>query len=205
MKLRPAVRPFVLLAVLAQLFAVAWLASEREWICRTGQVAYLRTAPIDPRDLFRGDFVRLQFEINSVRPEGIDPAVAAAPERKHHEVMYTRLRAAGERLFELAGTGTTRPTEREFLRGRAEDPWHLGWRGRGNTFVKYGVEQLFVRCAAGSGRSRRPLRLPSGAGGLGAGEPTSAGIAGMRHGKGHVRRRDHSGRGRGAQRRVGSV
>jgi hypothetical protein len=142
MKLRPAVRPFVLLAVLAQLLAVAWLAAEREWIYRGCQVVYLRTAPIDPRDLFRRDFVRLQYEINSVRPESIEPAVAAAPERKRHEVMYTRLRAAGEVLFEAAGTGTTRPTEGVFVRGRAEYPWRLGWRGRGHTFVKYGVDCL---------------------------------------------------------------
>jgi hypothetical protein len=75
--------------------------------------------------------------------------VAAAPERKRHEVMYTRLRAAGEGLFEADGTGTARPTEGVFLRGRAEDPWRLGWRGRGHTFVKYGIEQLFVEQGSG--------------------------------------------------------
>ena len=165
MNLRPTARHFVLLAALAQLLVVAWLASEREWIYRTGRVVYLRTAPIDPRDLFRGDFVRLQYEINSVRPEGIDPAAVAAPESKRHEVMYTRLRPAGEGLFEAAGTGTTRPTEGVFLRGRTEDPWRLGWPGRGHTFVKYGIEQLFVEQGGGKGiedrRGRRDgLQVP---------------------------------------------
>ena len=29
---------------------------------------YLRTAPADPRDLFRGDYVRLNYEISNVAP-----------------------------------------------------------------------------------------------------------------------------------------
>lgn len=148
MNFRPAARHFVLLAVAAQLLVLAWMAAEREWIFRTGQVVFLRTAPIDPRDLFRGDFVRLQYEINSVRPEGAG-ATAAPPQRRRHEIMYTRLRAAGEGLFEAAGTSTARPSEGLFLRGRTEDDWRLAWRGAGHTIVKYGIEQLFVEQGSG--------------------------------------------------------
>jgi len=156
MNLRPMIRYFVPLAVLAQLLVLAWMAGEREWILRNGQVVFLRTAPIDPRDLFRGDFVRLQYEINSVRLEGIDPAApATAGERKRHEVMYTRLQPAGEGLYEAAGTGTKQPTEGVFLRGRTEDQWRLGWRGAGHTFVKYGIEQLFVEQGSGKAIEER--------------------------------------------------
>lgn len=149
MKLRSMTKVLVLLAVAAQLLVLAWMAGEREWIFRTGRVVYLRTAPVDPRDLFRGDFVRLQYEINSVRTEGVDPAAAASPERKRHEVVYTRLQPAGEGLFEAAGIGPARPTEGLFIRGRTEDQWRLGWRGAGHSFVKYGIEQLFVEQGAG--------------------------------------------------------
>lgn len=142
MNFRPTARHFVLLAVAAQLLVLAWMAAEREWIFRTGQVVFLRTAPIDPRDLFRGDFVRLQYEINSVRLED-------APQRRRHEIMYTRLRAAGEGLFEAAATSTARPSEGLFLRGRTEDDWRLGWRGAGHSIVKYGIEQLFVEQGSG--------------------------------------------------------
>jgi len=146
----------VLLAVLAQLLVLAWMAGEREWIFRTGQVVYLRTAPIDPRDLFRGDFVRLQYEINSVRAEHLDPALRTAPaERKRHEIMYTRLQPAGEGLYEATATTTTRPSEGVFIRGRTEDQWRMGWRGAGHTFVKYGIEQLFVEQGAGQAIEKR--------------------------------------------------
>lgn len=155
MNLRPMTRYFVPLAVLAQLLVLAWMAGEREWILRTGQVVFLRTAPIDPRDLFRGDFVRLQYEINNVRPEGIDPAAPAAREPRRHEVMYTRLRPAGEGIYEAAGTGTLRPAGGIFLRGLTEDQWRLGWRGAGHTFVKYGIEQLFVEQGSGKAIEER--------------------------------------------------
>lgn len=146
---------FVLLAVAAQLLVLAWMAGEREWILRTGQVVYLRTAPVDPRDLFRGDFVRLHYEINNVRAENLDSPAAAAPGRKRHEVMYTRLQPAGEGLYDAAGTGTVQPTEGLFIRGRTEDSWRLGWRGAGHTLVKYGIEQLFVEQGTGHAIEQR--------------------------------------------------
>jgi uncharacterized membrane-anchored protein len=140
------------LAVAAQLAVLAWMAGEREWILRTGRVVHLRTAPVDPRDLFRGDFVRLQYEINTVRAEHLDPAVVAQPEQaRRHVVMYTRLQPAGEGLYEATGASTARPAEGVFIRGRTEESWRLGWRGGAHTLVKYGIEQLFVE--QGSGRA----------------------------------------------------
>ena len=156
----------ILAAVVAQLLVLAWMAGEREWIYRTGQVAYLRTAPVDPRDLFRGDFVRLQYDVNNVRREELDAAMASPrTERRRHEVVYTRLRPSGEGVYEAAGTSATRPDEGLFLRGRTEDSWRLGWRGSGHFLVKYGIEQLFVE--QGSGReiekrrgARNELQVP---------------------------------------------
>ncbi len=156
MNFRSLAQYLVPLAVAAQLAVLAWMAGEREWIFRTGQVVHLRTAPIDPRDLFRGDFVRLQYEINSVREEQRDPAAAASKrERPRHEVMYTRLQPAGEGLYEAIGTSTTRPAEGLFIRGRLADSWRLGWRGAGHTLVKYGIEQLFVEQGSGLAIEKR--------------------------------------------------
>jgi len=149
-------RLWVILAVAAQLAVLAWMAGEREWIFRTGEVVYLRTAPIDPRDLFRGDFVRLRYEINSVRAEELAPALASnANNRPRHEVVYTRLREAGEGLYEAAGTSTTPPSEGLFLRGRTEDSWRMGWRGGRQRLVKYGIEQLFVEQGRGRDIEKR--------------------------------------------------
>lgn len=149
-------RRWLLLAIAAQLLVLAWMGAEREWIFRTGQVAYLRTAPIDPRDLFRGDFVRLRYDVNSVRREHLDPAIAPpGRERRRHEVVYTRLQPAGEGVYEAAGTSPARPAEGLFLRGRTEDGWRMGWRGGSHLLVKYGIEQLFVEQGAGLAIEKR--------------------------------------------------
>jgi uncharacterized membrane-anchored protein len=156
MNLRSLTKYFVAIAVAAQLVVLAWMAAEREWIFRTGRVVYLRTAPIDPRDLFRGDFVRLQYEINSVRMEKPRTAPGAPPpERKRHAVVYTRLQPTGDGVHDAAGSSTTRPSEGVFIRGRTEDDWRLGWRGGGHTVVKYGIEQLFVEQGSGKAIEER--------------------------------------------------
>lgn len=147
-------RRFVLLAVAAQLLVLAWMAGEREWILRTGQSVYLRTAPIDPRDLFRGDFVHLQYEINSVKRDD-SGSVAAAVDRPRHEVVYTRLRPSGDGLYEAVSAGASRPDGGVFLRGRIEDHWRMGWRGGNRQFVKYGIEQFFVEQGSGKAIEQR--------------------------------------------------
>lgn len=153
---RPSTRLLVALAVIAQLGVLAWMAGEREWIFRTGTVVHLRTAPVDPRDLFRGDFVRLQYEINRVH----DDAAAGTPapgnkELPRHTVMYTRLQPAGEGLYQAAGTSTSRPGDGVFIRGRSEDGWRLGAGGVGGRFVKYGIEQLYVEQGSGLAIEKR--------------------------------------------------
>lgn len=42
------------------------LGGEREWVLRTGRTIYLRTIPVDPRDVMRGDYVRVAYEMSSV-------------------------------------------------------------------------------------------------------------------------------------------
>lgn len=52
---------FILIA-LAQLAVPSWMIVEHERVLREGQVFKFRTAPIDPRDPFRGEYVALNFE-----------------------------------------------------------------------------------------------------------------------------------------------
>ncbi|MBK8499500.1 MAG: GDYXXLXY domain-containing protein [Flavobacteriales bacterium] len=47
---------------LAQLAVPAWMIRSHERIMREGEVFKFRTAPIDPRDPFRGEYVALNFE-----------------------------------------------------------------------------------------------------------------------------------------------
>ena len=51
----------IITAILAQVLILAWMAGQREWILRTAPRIWLRTAPLDPRDLFRGDYTTSPF------------------------------------------------------------------------------------------------------------------------------------------------
>ena len=59
-------KAIILTAVIMQVLVLAYMAGEREYILKTGTMIHLRTAPIDPRDIFRGDYVRLNYEISRI-------------------------------------------------------------------------------------------------------------------------------------------
>ena len=56
---------FILVCAL-QLAVPAWMIVEREWTLRTGQVFKFRTRPVDPVDAFRGRYVALGLEPETV-------------------------------------------------------------------------------------------------------------------------------------------
>jgi len=75
---RPAI--LILMAAVAavlQIGFLAWTISGRAAVLRNGQEVLLKVEPIDPRDLLRGDYVRLGYEISrlpvSLYPNGVDP------------------------------------------------------------------------------------------------------------------------------------
>lgn len=58
-------RPFIVAAVL-QLLAIVVFAGVREMMIQTGREYVLETRPVDPRDVFRGDYVTLRYEISTL-------------------------------------------------------------------------------------------------------------------------------------------
>ena len=66
--MRALTRPQVLFLVAAvvQIVIVLGFVGARESLLRRGQEIMLATVPVDPRDLFRGDYVVLRYEVSSV-------------------------------------------------------------------------------------------------------------------------------------------
>jgi len=122
---------------------LAYMAAEREWVLRTGQVVTLRTAPLDPRDVMRGDYVRLDYEVSSVPrsrwrgrfalPDAVSPGLPRDTK------VYATLRENDDGLAELVSLSDVRPADGLFLRGRSS-PW---WRGN-LIGVRYGIEGYFL-------------------------------------------------------------
>lgn len=140
---------FVILAVVLQFFVLAVMAGKRELIVRTGQTVWIRTAPIDPRDLFRGDFVRLQYRLNRVTDSELRGGLKERAGKNEGDVVYSVLRETENGLVELDYATDKRPKTGLFLKGRSTHDWRFGgWRGQA-LMVKYGIETYFVEQGAG--------------------------------------------------------
>ncbi len=126
------------------------MAAQREYIVLTGKTVYLRTAPIDPNDPFRGQFVRLNYEISSIPKDCLkDVSFTKSPDYdsygyngKKGEIIYSVLKDGGNGIMKLDYCTSKKPESGIFIRGRTDY-----WRGSssGVLYVKYGIESYFVQ------------------------------------------------------------
>ncbi len=129
--------------VALQALVLAFMAGEREWVLHTGRTLYLRTAPVDPRDAMRGDYVRLNYDFSRV-PRALCRGALAGTNGTFETVrpdskVYALLRQEEDGVAELVSLSSERPPEGLFLRGRTEKSWG------GNLQVHYGIEAFFVQ------------------------------------------------------------
>ncbi len=146
-------RTLILLAVLFQFIVLAAMAAEREWITRRGATLYLRTAPVDPRDLFRGDFVRLSYDISVVPLDRLRGGLTEDPYDRGREV-YAVLERGPRGLGRVRYVTDTEPDVPLFIRGRLADDWRIRNAGRA-VRIKYGIETYFVEQGKGIEMERR--------------------------------------------------
>jgi uncharacterized membrane-anchored protein len=102
-----------------------------------GYEVRLQTVPVDPRDLFRGDYVVLRYEITTVQPD-------FEPPRKG-DTVYVSLRKVGPR-YTARGMSTEKPDGMPFIRGRVVSFDDEQYRGE----VDYGIERYYI--PEGTGR-----------------------------------------------------
>lgn len=158
-------------AVLLQCILLILMIADRMQILREGREVTLQTQPVDPRDLLRGDYVVLRYDISQL-PAG---ALASTPAAERNPAVFVRLAPNANGLYEAVSVHATpvAVTAPEILiRGRVS--YSCGSTGR--TFcdkltVKYGLESYFVPEGEGKkleqARNQQKLRvvaavLPSG-------------------------------------------
>lgn len=130
-----------------QLVVLLAIAGERQWTLARGTVVLLETAPVDPRDLFRGDYVILAYKISNLNPGGLGSIESFRP----GQVVYVGLEQRGK-YWEAVSVGTQKPSG-IFLRGRT------GYSFREKMVsVRYGIESYFV--PHGRGRAIEQTRDP---------------------------------------------
>lgn len=142
----------MLLAV-AQIAFLSWMIAGRAAILRNGQEVLLKVAPIDPRDLLRGDYVRLGYEIRDVPVRLVANAPAGGFVTDQGPILvrlgkdedgYWRVRSAS--LGEAQGQP---PAGEVDIRGAVSGGWMLG--PEASFGVDYGIDRFYV--PEGEGRA----------------------------------------------------
>jgi uncharacterized membrane-anchored protein len=144
-------KQFIFAAVILQFAILFTICGKREMIIRTGDTVFLRTAPVDPRDLFRGDYVILNYEISSFP---VSYLKEISPESlKKGDPLYVHLKtlSAGS-CAEAYAVSADKPASGLFIKGRvSEEPSKKSRRIN----LKYGIESYYVQQGAGIEMEKR--------------------------------------------------
>lgn len=77
-------RVFLLIGITTQLLVLVGMIMLRATTLWTGETVLLRIVPVDPRDLFRGDYVTLSYEFSRIPPQGIAGLPTRQTDYHHH-------------------------------------------------------------------------------------------------------------------------
>ncbi|MFA5157000.1 MAG: GDYXXLXY domain-containing protein [Candidatus Omnitrophota bacterium] len=153
--------------------AILWLAIamaaviSRQQILNTGKVVVLETAPVDPRDFLRGDYVVLNYRISRL---DLGKIKSPMPYYYPGEAVYVQLEQKGK-FWEPVAAYPQKDASLEgvFIKGKVKNHYY-----NQTLVVNYGIESYFVPEGEGKDiednmqRGKNPLSVevaiaPSGA------------------------------------------
>ncbi|UQN08485.1 GDYXXLXY domain-containing protein [Deinococcus sp. QL22] len=117
------------LAVAIQLLLVGGLLSPAVLDSFGAQEIMLKTAPVDPRDLLRGQYLTLGYGVSRVQP---------GPDVKAGQLAYVPLQKGSDGLWTGERAVSLRPGAGVFLRGRVQ------WSSGGQVTLNYGIERFYL-------------------------------------------------------------
>ncbi|MBT1063165.1 GDYXXLXY domain-containing protein [Bowmanella sp. Y26] len=124
--------------LVAQLLILGAIVGKRERIMANGDVVYLKTMPVDPRDIFRGDYVVLDYEL-------VYQARGLMQESKlSAEKVYLKLSTNQRDVANLVTVDHTAPKAGLFVRGFAPS---IDYNNLPE--LRLGIEKYFVEQGAG--------------------------------------------------------
>lgn len=140
-------RRFILMMSVPAVVILAFI-SVNLYIVYTGQEILLNVAPVDPRDLFRGDYVALTYEISAIDLGDVSYDTVFSP----GETVYAIL-SKKEKFWTVDSTHHAKPllsNDQVCMKGRVT-------RTYGSlVFVEWGIESYFV--PEGEGRGIEDMR-----------------------------------------------
>lgn len=132
------------LAAAAQTVALAWMVESRATILRTGRDVLLLTVPVDPRDLLRGDYVSLNYEISTISASQLTGPVPS--DGKPHR-LYVRVVPGPDGEAWTVQSASVEPLEGDggvVLRTKPVVLDRLAAGASASIRVRYGIERFYV-------------------------------------------------------------
>ncbi|MGD0517507.1 MAG: GDYXXLXY domain-containing protein [Thermoguttaceae bacterium] len=131
-------RLLIIGGIILQLIVLVGMIAMRLAPILTGNTILLRVVPVDPRDIFRGDYVVLGYECSRI------PAAGIAGLQSYHnydfrdvqdQTVYVTLAPESDgRHWRPEQYSTERPKQGIYLRGKIQ-----GWQ------IQYGIESFYVQ------------------------------------------------------------
>ncbi len=129
----------VVLAIVFQFVVLSGMYVNAALPMWTGSEIRVKTVPVDPRSMFRGNYARLRYKFSRIERKQFPEN----EELRNGEVVYAVLKLAPDGLYELAQVVLDRPENGTFIRGRIKS--RHGWRrGLRSAQVNYGIEAFFA-------------------------------------------------------------
>lgn len=135
------------IVVALQTAALVAIIANRQWTLATGTPVVLETRPVDPRSLFRGDYVRFTYALGQL-PADL-PGIS--PELKRGDTVYVVLQK-GDPYWRPVSVHAAMPEagiDQVVIKGKVADT-RFATMPRG-LFIHYGIEDYFV--PEGEGRA----------------------------------------------------
>jgi uncharacterized membrane-anchored protein len=137
-------RKVLLVTVAAQLLILVGMIAMRAVPLVTGQTVLVRVVPVDPRDLFRGDYVILSYEFSRVPPQGVEGLSVIErgklPKWEGRTVYVPLVRDTNGVHWRAEKVTVVKPASGPFLKG------HM----RSHGSLEFGIEAYYVQ--EGTGR-----------------------------------------------------
>jgi uncharacterized membrane-anchored protein len=144
------------LAILAltQTAVLAYMVIDRVTLLRSGREITLPIVPVDPRDLFRGEYVRLAYDVSNIPArllEGPQPSTKAAI----HVVLEKKPDGAWQAVKIARDMPKETSPDRIVLKAHTYYNWPTPGAATAWVQVRYGIESYFV--PEGQGRKLEDL------------------------------------------------
>ncbi len=120
-------------AIVFQILVLVGMVARAALPLWTGTEIRVATVPVDPRSMFRGDYVRLRYEVGTLPSD----AFSEAQPPRVGQIVYVSLAKGADGHYGFAGASLERPAGGKFLRGRIA-------RNHAPIRVRYGIEAFFA-------------------------------------------------------------